>query len=172
LEAIMIRLKTILVPTDFSECSEAAVKYGYALAEAFGATLHLLNVVQDPYTVPWAAEGFAAPIGDLLADWQAHAKRRLADSVPAGAPKTVVTTQVGSPHPEIVRYATRHEIDLIVLGTHGRGPLGHMLLGSVAERVVRTAPCPVLTVRHPQHEFVAEAPVEQASDASRVATAG
>ena len=169
----MIKLKTILVPTDFSECSDAAVKYGYALAEAFGATLHLLNVVQDPYTMPWAAEGFAAPIGDLLADWEAHAKRRLAESVPAAAAsKTVVKTQVGSPHPEIVRYAVEQGIDLIVLGTHGRGPLGHMLLGSVAERVVRTAPCPVLTVRHPQHEFVADAPVEQTSNARRVVTAG
>ncbi len=173
LEAIMIKLKTILVPTDFSECSAAAVKYGYALAEAFDATLHLLNVVQDPYTMPWATEGFAAPIGDLLADWEAQAKQRLAASVPmAAAAKTVVQTQVGSPHPEIVRYAAQHGIDLIVLGTHGRGPLGHMLLGSVAERVVRTAPCPVLTVRHPQHEFVADAAVEQISDASRVVTAG
>lgn len=168
----MIRLKTILVPTDFSECSDAAVSYGYALAEAFGATLHLLNVVQDPYTLPWAAEGFAAPIGDLLADWEAQANRRLAESVPAAAAsKTVVKTHVGSPHSEIVRYAAHHGIDLIVLGTHGRGPLSHMLLGSVAERVVRTAPCPVLTVRHPQREFVADAPVEKASTASRVVTA-
>ena len=169
----MIRLKTILVPTDFSECSNAAVRYGCALAEAFGATLHLLNVVQDPYTMPWATEGFGAPLGDLLADWEAQARQRLVESVPtAGAAKTVVKTQVGSPHREIVRYAAQHEIDLIVLGTHGRGPLGHMLLGSVAERVVRTAPCPVLTVRQPQHEFVAEAPVVQAADASRVVTAG
>jgi nucleotide-binding universal stress UspA family protein len=167
----MIRLKTILVPTDFSECSDAALRYGYALAEAFGATLHLLNVVQHPYSMPWAADGFT-PIGDLLADWEAQAKARLAENVPAGAAKTVVTTQVGSPHPEIVRYARDHGIDLIVLGTHGRGPLGHMLLGSVAERVVRTAPCPVLTVRHPQHEFVADAPVVQAAEAFRVVTAG
>lgn len=169
----MIRLKTILVPTDFSECSNAAVRYGHALAESFGATLHLLNVVQDPYTMPWATEGFAAPIGDLLADWESQARQRLVGSVPtAVAAKTVVKTQVGSPHREIVRYAAQHEIDLIVLGTHGRGPLGHMLLGSVAERVVRTAPCPVLTVRDPQHEFVADAPVVQAADASRVVTAG
>ena len=169
----MIELKTILVPTDFSECSDAALKYGYALAEAFGATLHVLNVVQDPYTMPWATEGFAAPIGDLLADWEAQAKQRLAESVStAAAVKTVVKTQVGSPHPEIVRYAAQYGIDLIVLGTHGRGPLGHILLGSVAERVVRTAPCPVLTVRHPQHEFVADVAVEQAFDASRVVTAG
>jgi nucleotide-binding universal stress UspA family protein len=174
LEAIVIRLKTILVPTDFSGCSDAALRSGYALADAFGATVHLLYVVQDPYTLPWAADGFTAPIGDLLADWQAQAKRRLAESVPlAATSKTVVETQVGSPHVEIVRYAARHSMDLIVIGAaRSRGPLGHMLLGSVAERVVRTAPCPVLTVRHPQREFVADAPVEQAFIASRIVTAG
>lgn len=153
----MIELKTILVPTDFSECSEAAVKYGAALAKAFGATLHLLNVVQDPYTLPWGADGFAAPIGDMLADWEAQAKSRLIEVVPrtVGA-NPVVTTRIGSPYTEIVRYAAQQRVDLIVLGTHGRGAIGHLLLGSVAERVVRTAPCPVLTVRHPQREFVVE----------------
>jgi nucleotide-binding universal stress UspA family protein len=60
----------------------------------------------------------------------------------------------GSPFVQIVTYAKRFDIDLIVLGTHGRGPIAHMLMGSVAERVVRKAPCPVLTVRHPEHEFV------------------
>jgi nucleotide-binding universal stress UspA family protein len=165
----MIDLKTILVPTDFSECSEAAVKYGAALANTFGATLHLLNVVQDPYMLPWSADSFAAPVGDMLADWEAQAKIRLAESIPAiAAANTVVTTRVGSPSTEIVRYAAQHRVDLIVLGTHGRGPLGHILLGSVAERVVRTAPCPVLTVRHPQREFVVENAVETA-EAVRVA---
>jgi nucleotide-binding universal stress UspA family protein len=160
-EAIMIQLKTILIPTDFSECSDAAVKYGFALANAFGATVHLLNVVQDPYTMPWAADAFAAPVGDMLTDWEAQARRRLTESVPAAsASSAVVATRVGSPYSEIVRYAAQHRIDLIVLGTHGRGPLGHMLLGSVAERVVRTAPCPVLTVRHPQREFVTETAVD------------
>jgi nucleotide-binding universal stress UspA family protein len=162
-EAIMIQLKTILIPTDFSECSDAAVKYGFALANAFGATVHLLNVVQDPYTMPWAADAFAAPVGDMLTDWEAQARRRLTESVPAAsASSAVVATRVGSPYSEIVRYAAQHRIDLIVLGTHGRGPLGHMLLGSVAERVVRAAPCPVLTVRHPQREFVTENVVEPA----------
>jgi len=67
-----------------------------------------------------------------------------------------VTTAIvaGNPFVEIIRYARAHEIDLIVLGTHGRGPVAHMLLGSVAEKVVRKSPCPVLTVRPAQHEFV------------------
>jgi nucleotide-binding universal stress UspA family protein len=161
----MIKVKTILVPTDFSDCSEAAVKYGYALAEAFGATIHLLNVVQDPYAMPWAADAFAAPIGEMITDWEAQAKRRLVETVPMESPApTVLKTLIGSPCSAIVRYAEDHRVDLIVLGTHGRRPLGHVLLGSVAERVVRTAPCPVLTVRHPQREFVTEGRTNQTKE--------
>ena len=144
----MITIKTILVPTDFSECSDAAVKYGRAMADTFGASLHLLHGVQDPYTQPWAAEAVPAPLGDMLAQWQAQARVRLQELMPEGARADVmVAVQVGSPFQEIVRYAEEQAIDLIVIGTHGRGPLGHMLLGSVAEKVVRKAPCPVLTVR-------------------------
>jgi nucleotide-binding universal stress UspA family protein len=151
----MIALKRILVPTDFSECSDAALKYARALNETFGATLHLLHVVQDPYTQPWAAEAFPTPLGEMLVQWETQARQRLATLLPEGdRTGAVIATIVGSPFYEIVRYATEQQIDLIVIGTHGRGPLGHMLLGSVAEKVVRKAPCPVLTVRHPQHEFV------------------
>ena len=151
----MIALKRILVPTDFSGCSDAALKYGRALNETFGATLHLLHVVQDPYTQPWAAEAFPTPLGEMLVQWETQARQRLATLLPEGdRTGAVIATIVGSPFYEIVRYATEQQIDLIVIGTHGRGPLGHMLLGSVAEKVVRKAPCPVLTVRHPQHEFV------------------
>jgi universal stress protein A len=104
--------------------------------------------VQDPYTQPWAAEAFPAPLGDMLAQWQAQARARLQELLPEAARKDVmVAVQVGSPFQEIVRYAVEQAIDLIVIGTHGRGPIGHMLLGSVAEKVVRKAPCPVLTVR-------------------------
>ena len=151
----MIALEKILVPTDFSECSDAALKYAKAFAEAFGASLHLLHVVQDPYTQSWAAEAIPAPLGEMLAQWEDQARRRLLAVLPAEAhANAVIATAVGSPYPEIVRYASEQAIDLIVIGTHGRGSLGHMLLGSVAERVVRKAPCPVLTVHHPEHEFV------------------
>jgi nucleotide-binding universal stress UspA family protein len=153
----MIALKTVLVPTDFSECSEAAVRYGRALAEAFGASLHLLHVVQDPYKQAWAAEGFAAPVTDMVLQWETQARERLEQTAAACAPlQTTVATRVGSPFYDIAAYASEMNVDLIVIGTHGRGPIGHMLLGSVAERIVRRAPCPVLTVRHPQHEFVVE----------------
>ena len=161
----MIALKTILVPTDFSECSNAAVKYGFALAENVGASVHLFNVVQDPYLLPWAAESFTVSIPDTLEEWERGAKRQLTECVPVGtAVKTLAATRVGSPDREIARYAAENRIDLIVLGTHGRGALGHMLLGSVAERVVRTAPCAVLTVRHPQREFIAAEQTDVAQD--------
>jgi nucleotide-binding universal stress UspA family protein len=148
----MVQLRHILVPTDFSECSDVAVRYARAFAEPFQATLHLLHVVQDPYTQPWAAEAFAAPLGDMLQDWQVRARERL-DALAKGpdATRTIVSVQTGSPFYEIVRYASEQHIDLIVMGTHGRGPIGHMLLGSVTEKVVRKAPCPVLTVRQPPH---------------------
>lgn len=160
----MIALKTILVPTDFSDCSDAAIRYGRALADAFGASLHLLHVVQDPYKQAWAAEGFAAPVTDMLVQWETQARKRLEEAAAACAPiPATVATRIGSPFYDIALYAAELNVDLIVIGTHGRGPIGHVLLGSVAERIVRKAPCPVLTVRHPQHEFVVEAPADRTS---------
>ena len=154
----MMTIRKILVPTDFSECSDGALEYGRHMADTFGAALHVLHVVQDPYTQPWAAEAFPAALGDLLAQWEEQARRRMLDSVPEDRRATAtVATRTGSPFLEIVRYAEEQQVDLIVIGTHGRGPLGHMLLGSVAEKVVRKAPCPVLTVRHPQNAQVAAA---------------
>ena len=144
----MLTIKSILVPSDFSECSDGALRYALALNETFGARLHLVHVVQDPYTQPWAPEAFTAPLGDMLTEWLAQARTRLSEEVPeAHRHSALVTTVIGSPSAEIVRYAEEQAIDLIVIGTHGRGPIGHALLGSVTERVVRKAPCPVLTVR-------------------------
>lgn len=149
----MLTIKSILVPSDFSDCADGALRYALALNERFGAQLHLLHVVQDPYTQPWAPEAFTAPLGDLLNDWLAQARNRLSEAVPeAHRHSTLVTTVVGSPSAEIVRYAEEQAIDLIVVGTHGRGPIGHALLGSVTERVVRKSPCPVLTVRQTKHD--------------------
>lgn len=151
----MINLKRILVPSDFSECSDAAVRYGVELARKFGAELHLLHVIQDPATQPWAAEGFAVPLLEVIDEWQKDAKKRLEQSIaPEDRMHATVTCTIASPFPEILRYAAENEIDLIVMGTHGRGGVTHMLLGSIAEKVVRRAPCPVLTVRQPEHEFV------------------
>ena len=151
----MINLKRILVPSDFSECSDAAVRYGLELARKFGARLHLLHVIQDPATQPWAADGFAVPLLEAVDQWQKDAKVRLEHAIPPeDLVNAVVTCTIASPCAEILRYAAANGIDLIVMGTHGRGGVSHMLLGSIAEKVVRRAPCPVLTVRQPEHEFV------------------
>jgi nucleotide-binding universal stress UspA family protein len=156
----MISLRTVLVATDFSEPSEVAVRYGRALAEAFHASLHLLHVVPDSMALPWATMADGLAMADVQRQWEREADERLAvlapdDEGPAG--RIHRTTRAGDPVRQITGYAVEIGADLIVLGTHGRGPVAHMLMGSVAERVVRTAPCPVLTVRHPQHEFVDDA---------------
>ena len=146
----MIAVKTILVPTDFSDASASALEFARALAEAFRSTLHLLHVVQDPYVQPWAAEAFGVSLAGVLERWEQDALGQLQTLVPAeeqqGRPVQAVT-RVGHPFVEILNYAAEQNIDLIVMGTHGRGPVAHMLLGSVTERVIRKSPCPVLTVR-------------------------
>lgn len=153
----MITLRHVLVPVDFSETSDAALRYGKSLAQAFGASLHLLHVVQEPYSQPWAVEAYGFSLATLQEDWIKDARARLDAAVTADEVKAMrvkSTTLLGHPVTEILRYAADEKVDLIVMGTHGRGPLGHMIMGSVAERVVRRAPCPVLTVRHPEREFV------------------
>jgi nucleotide-binding universal stress UspA family protein len=151
----MIKLNTILVPSDFSECSDAAVRYGLELARRFDAKLHLLHVIQDPVTQPWVAEGLSLPLLDAVEQWQKAALQRLGAMVPAAdAGRVTVVVTIAVPYPEILRYADENSVDLIVMGTHGRSGVTHVLLGSIAERVVRRAPCPVLTVRHPEREFV------------------
>ncbi len=153
----MITLKTVLVPVDFSETSDVALLYGKEMAQAFGATLHVLHVVQEPYSQPWAVEAYGFSLAALQEDWIKDAKARLDQAVTADDRanlKAVTETVLGHPVTEVLRYAADQNIDLIVMGTHGRGPLGHLVMGSVAERVVRGAPCPVLTVRHPEREFI------------------
>jgi nucleotide-binding universal stress UspA family protein len=154
----MIALTHVLVPTDFSDASEAALKYGKAFAGAFGASLHIVHVIEEPYGQPWAVEAYGFSLASLQDEWIKEAQARIATAVTdeeKAALRAVTATVLGHPVMEILRYADEQRIDLIVMGTHGRGPLGHMVLGSVAERVVRRAPCPVLTVRHPERDFVA-----------------
>jgi len=153
----MIALTSVLVPTDFSDASEVALLYAKAFAHAFGASLHVLHVVQEPFSQPWAVEAHGFALATMQEDWMREAKARMQAILTPEERSThnaQLLTVLGHPVVEILEYASSHTIDLIVMGTHGRGPLGHMLMGSVAERVVRKAPCPVLTVRHREREFV------------------
>jgi len=154
----MIAMKNILVPTDFGEASDAALTYGRELAGRFGATLHVLYIAENIYLKAFGAETYAAIAPELQADLLEAAKKQLdelvIDSDKSGPPTAAVVMTSSAPAFAIIDYAKDHAIDLIVMGTHGRGPLAHLVMGSVAERVVRAASCPVLTVRHPQHEFI------------------
>ena len=153
----LINLKRILVPTDFSANSKHALSYACAFAEQFGAELHLLHVLQDLVAmVPEPGLAFPAP-GEYMIQLQESAEKGLEEFLDRSwAEKQTVVRALrqGPPFVEIVRYAKESEIDLVVLSTHGRSGLAHVLLGSVAERVVRKAPCPVLTVRPSEHQFV------------------
>jgi nucleotide-binding universal stress UspA family protein len=152
-----VEIKSILCPVDFSESSDHALHYAVALAQAYQAGLHLLHVVQPPLmTVPGdpLVPEFSS---EVLEDIASAAQRRLDEiAETTGTDVPEVTTQIatGSAFMEIVTIARDRNIDLIVLGTHGRTGLAHVMIGSVAEKVVRKAPCPVLTVKHPEHEFV------------------
>jgi nucleotide-binding universal stress UspA family protein len=154
----MITVKNILVPTDFGEAADGALMYGRALAERFGATLQVLHVAQNIYVSAFGADSYAAVTPNLQEDIEDAARKQLdellVDSDKSGPPTKRVVLTSTSPAFAIVDYAKDNNIDLIVMGTHGRGALAHAVMGSVAERVVRLAPCPVLTVRHPEHEFV------------------
>jgi nucleotide-binding universal stress UspA family protein len=154
----MMTLKKILVATDFGEASDAALTYGRELAGRFGATLHVLHVAENVYVTTFGAETYAAMAPDLQRELEDAARARLGelviDSDHSGPPTKSVVLTSSSPAFAIIDYAGEHDVDLIVMGTHGRGALAHLLMGSVAEKVVRLAPCPVLTIRHPEHEFV------------------
>ncbi len=153
----VIALKHMLVPTDFSESSKVALRYATALADRFNACIHLLHAVQSPFEQPWAAEIYAVSMADFEQTARRESDAQLAAMLSESERQkygACLVTEMGPPFLTIVNYATREPIDLIVMGTHGRGAIAHLLIGSVAENVVRKAPCPVLTVRHPEHEFV------------------
>jgi universal stress protein A len=135
----------ILVPTDFSQPSEHALNYARDLAHQFHASLHLLHVVNRPLLAEGLAAEAALSNGTAMgSDMVEDAQRRLRKLVPEAASADVV---FGYAARSIVEHASRLGVDLIVMGSHGRTGIAHVLLGSVAEAIVRTASCPVLTVR-------------------------
>jgi nucleotide-binding universal stress UspA family protein len=141
----------ILVPTDFGPSADAATDYAKGLARKLGASVHLLHVVEDPFIQgPLASEFYVPEPPGMRTDMLREAGELLARRLTAEERRDLGATceaVVGHGHKTIVEYAREFGFDLIVMGTHGRTGLTHLLLGSVAEHVVRTAPCPVLTVR-------------------------
>jgi universal stress protein A len=140
----MLNVHRVLVPTDFGQPAEAALYYGAELARLFAARLHVLHVndagggVRE-YPIEPPDDRSRQLLAALVSD-----KREL---------KPVCECRVGAPADAILEYVAEHGIDLVVMGTHGREGVARMLLGSVAETVVRKASCPVLIVHAPAHEM-------------------
>lgn len=140
----------VLVPTDFSGPSTAALATAKMVAGKFGASLHLIHVLEDPFvSSAFAPEVYAPPPAGLRDSLIKGAEAPLTALLTAeeqAAFRSTALVTFGSPASVISEYAAAEHVDLIVIGTHGRGGVAHLLMGSVAERVVRTAPCAVLTV--------------------------
>jgi universal stress protein A len=154
-EDTMIAIKNILVATDFSEPSGVAMAYGRDLARNHHARLHVLHTVED---AGLRASMDGGLLGDLQGQLEQNARRDLKALIrdeDRTAHNAVGVIRRGvNPADTIAAYARANSIDLIVTGTHGRGGIQHLLMGSVAERIVRTAPCPVLTVRAHERDFI------------------
>jgi nucleotide-binding universal stress UspA family protein len=147
----MTKLQHILLPTDFSEAANAAKAYATVLAEAFGATLHVLHVVPDPLSGGWSVD--AAYLPQMLERTEAHAHQQLeALLTPEERARLRVqlAVETGAPVDAIVGYARRHGIDLMVMGTQGKGTVERMWVGSVTQGVLRRASCPVVSVQQPR----------------------
>ena len=152
-------IKTILAPIDFSGSSARALDYAQMVAKRFGAAIHLVHVCEVPSMATASMDASAVAYSDFSQRLGDEAERQLA-GIAAGVQGIKTSTEIlfGNPARCIVTAATTNEADLIVMGTHGHGPIAHVVMGSVAERVVRTAPCPVLTVhegavREPRAEW-------------------
>ena len=141
----------ILVPLDFSTNSARALDYAHGLAQKFGAALHLVHVCELPAMITGSMDAYATAYTDFSQRLGEEAEKSLV-KITAALGDVKVTTEVlfGPAALAIVEAAGTNRADLIVMGTHGHGAVMHVLMGNVAERVVRMAPCPVLTVREPK----------------------
>jgi nucleotide-binding universal stress UspA family protein len=148
---VLVFLETIVVPVDFGPASHEAWRVACDLARLSGSRLHLVHVCAEPLHQAWAGQA-EVDMQVVAQEWAIEAAEHLAgfaipsDIEAAGVTRTVIS---GCAHREIVEFARMRGADLIVMGTHGYGPLRRLLLGSVTERVLRTAPCPVMAVRPP-----------------------
>ena len=149
----MTTIARILVPTDFSAASDAALTYARSLARQFGASINLVHVFEDPFTSgAFVGDGTVTMPLDLRQSLEQLAQEQLASRHAAHLgtlPLSSTDLLTGPTARRIVEHAEKTHADLIVMGTHGRSGLSHLLLGSVTEKVVRSAKCHVLTAREP-----------------------
>jgi len=152
----MIKIEKVLVPTDFSDFSKLAIQYGLSFCREYGAKMILLHVLEDPF-YPATGASFGFDMSDFFTRMEAESRERLEEIVTPEMAKGIDIERVlvrGTPFLEIIREAKERRVDMIVVATHGRSGLAHVLMGSVTEKIVRKAPCPVLVVREAQHEFI------------------
>ena len=141
-------IKRILVPVDFSAASRAALWRASELAAALGASIDLVHVIELPPADGLASEGYVPLPPAYRQDVRRHAEAQLKDWLSTSTvPNVRHELLEGQPFEAITNYAREHSIDLIVIGTHGRGGMAHLLIGSVTDNVIRRAPCPVMTIR-------------------------
>jgi universal stress protein A len=155
---MVVHPQRILWPTDFSALSLHGARYARAFRDAFGAALHVIHVIPPPL-MPDLVVTLPPEVPVTFSDKEfvAACRARLAAllSEQFGSPPDAVSDVLfGNPWSVICKYATDAEIDLVVVSTHGRTGLQHVLIGSTAERIVQHAPCPVLVVKNPEKDFV------------------
>lgn len=158
---MIVSIRRILLPTDFSEPSKEAAQYAMALCDQFKAELHLFHVVPQVMSYADSTMSWAMTATETQAQLEAAEECLLKNVIDAGwlqSHKVIRKSVLGFAIDEILEYAKEQEIDLIVIGTHGYRWLAHALIGSVAEKLVRLANCPVLTVHPKGHQFLKDSP--------------
>ncbi|MGQ3685970.1 MAG: universal stress protein [Candidatus Loosdrechtia sp.] len=152
----MLKIEKILFPTDFSSYAKHALKYALDFAVDHGAKLYIIHVIPKLNLLAGPG-GTSYPLSELYNEIESESLKQLGHMVPKRFLEKITVENIvvrGVPFVEIAKAAKKHDIDLIIIATHGRTGLSHALIGSTAEKVVRNAPCPVLCVKHPEHEFV------------------
>lgn len=148
-----MNVKNILVPIDYSVGGDAAIAYAVSLAKEHDAEIHLVHVYEQPFAyVDAGFSGTPVPVEVPPADLEAEEARLDRVSLPEGV-RFRRKFIIGSPADDLVDYAKDNQIDLVVMGTHGRTGLTRLLMGSVAEGVMRRSPCPVLTIKQPAEKL-------------------
>ena len=149
-----IVIKEVLCPVDFSRHSEHALQYALAFTEAYNAHLEILHVVNLPLLPSYWLDEDVYPVAARVKELSRQPLDELVGRCHDRHARVTGTVVEGTPFVEIVRAAKANDVDLIVMASHGRSGLKHVLIGGTAEKVVRQSPCPVLIVKHPEHEFV------------------
>ncbi|HEX9288763.1 MAG TPA: universal stress protein [Anaeromyxobacteraceae bacterium] len=155
----MYEIRRLLVPVDFSACARTALEHAIALAQRVGATIDVLHVWEPPHYVgPEFLIREPGETGHPLREYALAQAKKEMDQFLSGfreRDELRLRFESGKPHQTIIKLAADEHYDAIVMGTHGRTGLPHLVIGSVAEKVVRTAPCPVMTIRQPEASIAA-----------------